>query len=254
MKKILIIVSMACFLIACEGKKDPLAQYQGLSAKQIDESAELQLKKGNYATAAEQFEALDNLYPFSPYAEQAQIDLMFAYYKNDDMPQALAAAERYIHLYPQGSRVDYAYYMKGLIEYKDGLTWLQQFFGLNPAKRDQQHMTEAYHAFNELVQRFPKSEYRQDALAHMAYIRNQIAQEEIEVARFYLYHKAYVAVVNRATDVINNYPQSPAVVKALALNVRAYRALKQPELANRYLELLRVNYPDSREYRRLSSS
>lgn len=253
MKKIALILCLLSLLAACDGKKDNLAQYQNQSENQIYAAAEHNLNKGNYSTAIEQFEALDNLYPFGPHAETAQLDLVYAYYKNDDMPEALAAADRYIHLYPSSNRVDYAYYMKGLIEYKDGLTWLQQLAGVNPAKRNAEHLHDSYMAFNELVQRFPHSVYRDDAITRMGYIRKIVAKEELEVANFYMYHKAYVAAINRATDVIQNYPQTPAVVQALALNVKAYRALNQNELANRYLELLRVNYPNSSQYRRLKS-
>ena len=254
MKKIALIVALLSFLTACTSTKDPLAQYQSLSARQIYQSANHNLQKENFATAIEQFEALDNLYPFGVYTEQTQLDLIYAYYKDEDMPSALAAADRYIHLYPRSPYVDYAFYMKGLIAYKDGLTWLQQFFDVNPAARNIQHMQDAYFAFNELAQRFPDSIYRDDALAHMAYIRNQLAAQELVVANLYMYHKAYLAAINRATEIINNYPQSPTVVKALALNVKAYRLLNQPDLANRYLEVLRVNFPDSKQYKRLSRS
>ncbi len=252
MKRLVLILSLLLILTACGPKKENLAKYQGMSADQIYSGASHNLKDDNFATAAEQFEALDNLYPFGDYTEQAQLDLIYAYYKDEDIPSALAATDRYIHLYPRSPNVDYAYYMKGLIAYKEGLTWLQQFFGVNPAARNIQHLKDAYFSFNELVQRFPNSLYRDDALAHMAYIRNQLANEELGIAKLYMYHKAYVAAINRATDIINNYPQSPIVPKAIALNIKAYRKLNQPELANRYLELLKVNFPDSKEYKRLA--
>ncbi|HYF97710.1 MAG TPA: outer membrane protein assembly factor BamD [Coxiellaceae bacterium] len=253
MKRIIWVLVIFVLLVGCEGKKDPLAQYQAMSATQLYDSANSNLKKGNYTSAIQEFSALNNLYPFGTYTEQAQLNLIYAYYKDDDMPSALAEADRYIHMYPRSQHVDYAYYMKGVISYKDGLTWLQQFFGVNPAARNIKNLQESYLSFNELVQRFPSSVYRDDALAHMAYIRNQVAQQEIVIAKLYMYHKAYIAAINRATDVINNYPQSPAVVKAMAINVKAYRALNQPELADRYLKLLGTNYPESSEYRRLSS-
>ncbi len=251
MKKLSLILCMVLLLTACSDAKDPLAAYRGQSAGDLYQSAERNLSKGNYSTAVREFEALDNLYPFGHYAEQAQLDVIYAYYQDDDMSSALAAAERYIHLYPRGAHVDYAYYMKGLINFQEGLTWLQRWVGVQSAEQNAQHLQDAYRSFNELVSYFPNSLYREDALLHMAYIRNGLAKQEINIAEFYMYHKAYVAAANRATYVIQHYSESPSVVTALGINVKAYRALKLDELANKNLELLRVNYPDSSVYKKL---
>lgn len=227
-------------------------QYKGQSAQQIFNTGEQALAKKKYDKATKSFEALNAMYPFGDYSEQAQLDLIYAYYKNDDSASALATADRFIRLYPRSEHVDYAYYMKGLINYGRSESWLQRMFPTNPADRDLSYMREAFSDFDTLVQLFPNSRYAADARQHMVYIRNILAQHEVNVANFYLLRKAYVAAANRASSVVENYQGTPQVLPALSIMVRAYRGLHESQMANRALQVIQLNYPNSKEYKALA--
>ncbi len=252
MKKITLILCILGLLVGCSSeKKNPLDKYQSIGAAELFHRAEQSLAKGSYGAAVTDLEALDNLYPFGKYADQAQLDIIYAYYKDDDMAEALAAADRYIHLNPRSEHVDYAYYMKGLVTFKQGMTWLQEVIGVDPVDRDSDHLTEAYAAFNQLVENSPDSPYYNDSVLHMQYIRNSLAKSEYQVAQYYMYHKAYTAVINRNNYILQHYQGTPSVVKALVLNVKAYRALKLDKLAEDNLKTLELNYPDAKQLKRL---
>lgn len=250
---IIIIALCAVFLVAC--KTTTLdEQFKGKTDKQIFEAAEHDMATKHYENAIKHFEALDALYPFSEYSQQAQLDIIYAYYKHNDSDSALAAADRYIRLYPRSPNVDYAYYMKGIIDMGQPEGWMDRWIRTNPAQRDIGGMEEAFQDFKVLVQRFPDSQYTPDAERRMLYIRNLLAQHHLEIARYYFKRKAYVAAANRANDVVIGYPQAPQVIPALGIMVKSYRALNETEMANQALQVLVNNYPDSTEARRLQGT
>lgn len=253
MKKLLLIVATALILSACGTSpyKDDLAPYRHESSRQLYTGAEKNLSGGDYSKAVKQLEALDAIYPFGAFARQGQLDIIYAYYKNDDQLSATVAADRYIHLYPQGPDVDYAYYMKGMVDYRQGMTWLQKLIGSDPSERDMSHLTSSFSAFNELVQRFPNSQYRNDSILHMSYIRNMIARHFLDTGNYYLKRKAYVASANRALTIVQHFQGSPVVISALALAVKSYQHLGMQQKAHVYYDLLRDNYPNAKVLQQL---
>ncbi len=234
------------------GHKDSLAPYRKETSSQLYQGAQKSMKDGDYGDAVKQYEALDAIYPFGAYARQAQLNIVYAYYMNDDQLSAMVAADRYIHLYPQGPDVDYAYYMKGVVDYRQGMTWLQKVVGSDPSARDMTHLNSSFGAFNQLVQRFPRSRYRDNSILHMLYIRNMIAKHNMDVAEYYYDRKAYVAAINRSMTVIKHFQGSPQVIKGLGLVVKSYRKLRMPQQADQYYAILAKSYPDSKTFKDLT--
>jgi outer membrane protein assembly factor BamD len=255
MKKILLLLPLVfgiLLLTSCsKGSFSDFSAYKGYSDKQIFNSAEHHLAHHDYGRAVKDLEALDATYPFGPYAQQGQLDIIYAYYMNDDDASALASADRYIRLYPRDNHVDYAYYMKGLIDFNLGLTWLQKLAASDPAPRDLTNKKQAYLAFDQIVTLYPNSIYAPDSALRMAYIRNLVARKEVLIAKFYMRRKAYVAAANRAAFVVQHFDRSPEVVTALAILVKAYRKLHLQHSANQTLSVLAASYPHSKEYRQL---
>lgn len=254
MKRMLFILILFSLLVGCaKYTGEDFSRYKGLSAKEIFVHGEQSLADDDYKDAIRDFEALDALYPFSNYSQQAQLDIIYAYYKHDDLAESLVATDRYIRLYPRGRNVDYAYYMKGLVYYQTGFTWLQRSLGVDPAERDLTDKKQSFMAFSELVHAFPRSRYVGDALLHMRYIRNMVAQQQIDAAKFYMKRKAYVAAANRASYVIEHFNGTPQVVPALAIMVKAYRELNLNHMADNTMKIFHASYPDSKEYQALAS-
>lgn len=255
MKKLFLIVAILLALVGCAKKDvDPYKAFRGKTSTELFTTGEKALAKENYSEAVKNFEALDAIYPFGPYAQQAQLDIIYAYYKSGDDASAIAAADRYVRLYPRGRDVDYAYYMRGIIGFNLGLSWLQKLSGVNPAARDVSTLQQSFASFNTLVQTFPHSRFRADALTRMRYIRNLMAQREIMIAQFYMKRHAYVAAANRASYVVQHFQGSPQVIKGLAIMVRAYRALDLPKMADSTYHLLQMNYPNAPELRKLKEA
>jgi len=222
------------------------AQYQGYSAKQILRGGETALSKQNYSEATKYFEAMDALYPFAVEARQADLDIIYAYYMNDDYTSGMVAADRFIHTYPRDKDVAYAYYMKGYIELESTQNWLQKIYHSDPSDLDLKSLRSAFSSFNELVQQFPGTIYAQDGYRQMVYIRNVLAAHEVAVANFYLDHKAYVAAINRASYVVQHLQGSPKVYDALQIMVTSYKALDETEMANDVQRVLDVNFPHAK--------
>jgi len=238
--------ALSCLLLSgCASSKDPEAQFHGQSATQIFQGAEVALHKHNYATAVRHYEGLDALYPFSPYSEQAMLDSIYAYYQSGDPASAAATATRFIHTYPASPHVDYAWYMKAVAEMRQDRTWTQRYLPLDLAARDPGAARQAYTDLSTLITHFPASPYVPDAKQRLIYLRNLFAQHQVEVANFYWKRKAYVAASNRASSVVVNFPQTPAVEEALAIMVKSYRALGLEAEANKTLQILQLNYPHS---------
>lgn len=230
---------------------DPYHVFRSKTSVELFNTGEKALAKENYAEAVRNFEALDTIYPFWLRTQQAELDTIYAYYKSDNMASATAAADRYIHLYPRGFHVDYAYYMRGVIDFDLGLSWLQKLADVNPAVRDVSALQQSFTSFTTLIQMFPHSLYAPDALIRMRYIRNLMAQREITIAEFYMKRHAYVAAANRASYVVQHFQGSPQVIKGLTIMVQAYRALNLPKMADSTYHLLQINYPNAPELKSL---
>lgn len=213
-------VWMSLFFIllsACASNKDRFAEFNNQSEERIFSAAEHALAKGNDTEAIKNFEALDAEYPFGRHSEQAKLDIIYAYYQHEDLPAAAQAAERFIQLYPRAEHVDYAYYMKGLIHFETGWNWTQRRLPYNRAQHDIVLFQQAFNNFKDLIHLFPRSVYGADARQRMIYIRNILAQNELEIATFYMRKKAYSAAKERAVFVIEKYQGAPQVKEALKL-------------------------------------
>ena len=252
MKKLIVLSVLTFLLVSCSSNKDELAAYRHKTSAEIFNGAEKALANKSYGDAVKGFEALDAIYPFGPYAQQGQLDIIYTYYKNDDDPSAIAAADRYIRLYPRGKYVDYAYYMKGIISSTEGYTWLQKKFNVDQSERSLTNQKQAFLAFSEIVTMYPRSQYAADSLLRMRYLRNIIARHSLEVADFYFKHKAYVASANRASYVVRHFNGTPAVIDALAVMVKSYRKLGLTQLADSSYKILQASYPNSQAYKKLS--
>lgn len=222
------------------------------SAEKLYQSGKTELNLKNYEQAVDYLEKLEGRYPYGRYVQQAQLDIAYAYYKDNKSDLAMAAVDRFIHLHPAHPSVDYAYYLRGLISFNikrgtlDFLLPKQDYADRNPAA-----MQKAYDAFRDLVERFPDSRYSVDARKRLVYLRNLLAKHELHIARFYFDRAAYVATVNRTKYVLETYQRTPAVEEALGLQMRAYLRMGLDSLARDAERVLRKNFPNSAQLRNL---
>ncbi|TVQ43256.1 MAG: outer membrane protein assembly factor BamD [Gammaproteobacteria bacterium] len=201
------------------------------------------LDSGNYRNAIGYLEMLEARFPFSNQARQAQLDLIYAYFRNGDRESALDRAQQFVRENPTHPRVDYALYMQGLINFERTPTVVDRWLRVDLDARPPQFTLESFSAFQQLVQRFPSSEYVPDAIERMAYLRNRLAAYEIAVARFYMQRGAYAAALNRARYMIETYPEAPQTREALEVQVEAYDRLGLQDLAADTRRLLEENFP-----------
>lgn len=235
---------------------------KGWSAQKLYTEAKTEMADANYEKAIQYFEKLEARYPYGRYAQQAQIEVAYAYYKANEPASAIAACDRFIKLHPNHPNVDYVYYLKGLVNFNDDLGLLgalaekvaQTSDSLAPlaqqdmTERDPKAAREAFDAFKELVTRFPGSKYTPDAIARMKYLVNAMASHEVHVARYYFRRAAYIAAVNRAQSAMQQYPQAPAMEEALTIMVKSYDALGMNDLRDDTLRIMQKNFPNSRYF------
>ncbi len=231
-------------LAACSfiDKHDPKS---GWSAEKLYRDAKDALDSGQYDLAIKRYEMLEARFPYGRYSQQGQLEIAYAYYKQNEQASAVAATERFVKLHPNHPNVDYAHYLKGLAYFNEDQGVLGRMARQDRTERDPKSARESFDAFKELVQRFPDSRYAPDALARMKYLVNALASHEVHVARYYMKRGAYVAAANRAQYALKNYPQAPAQQEALLIMIQAYDVLGMPELRNDAERILRRNFPDS---------
>lgn len=224
-------------------------QTKEATEQELYEEARKAIKLRNFSTATTALEDLEAKYPFGKYAEQAQLDLIYARYSSMDLDGAILASERFIRLHPQSPSVDYAYYVKGIANYNLDAGIARQYFPMvDISSRDPGHMREAFNDFSELLTRFPQSQYAGDARQRMIDIRNRMAKYELHAAHYYIKREAYVAAANRAAYVVEKFPHTPSVEEALVMMVELYRELKLEKQADDALAVLTANYPDSEAF------
>jgi outer membrane protein assembly factor BamD len=219
---------------------------KGWSANKLYSEAKDKLNDGSYTDAIKYYEKLEARYPYGRYAQQAQLEIAYAYYKDKEMASAITATERFIKLHPNHPRVDYAYYLKGLANFNDDLGLLGSYTGQDMTERDPKAAREAFVAFKDLVARFPDSKYTPDSVQRMNYLVNSLASHEIHVARYYMKRTAYVAAANRAQYSLKTYPQAPANEEGLLILVQAYDKLGMTDLRNDAERVLKTNFPESK--------
>lgn len=235
-----IILGLAVALTGCNREE----REDTRSAEELYEVAHGSLMGGNYERAVTLYRRLNTRYPFGRHAEQAQLDMAYAFYKARKPDEALSTLDRFIRTYPTHPNVDYAWYLKGLTHYQESQGFLRKLFPSQVIDRDQQSARRAFDNFNELLQRHPESRYVPDARQRMVYLRNILAEYEITVARYYQRRDARIAALGRAEYVLENYPGSPAVVDALELMTECYDELGMQDLAADTRRVLERNYPD----------
>jgi outer membrane protein assembly factor BamD len=213
-------------------------------AEELYAEAQRSMQNRNYTQAIERYRRLTTRYPFGRHAEQAQLDMAYAMYRANQSERAITTLDRFIRTYPTHPNVDYAWYLKGLVHYEETMSFLRRVFPGQVVDRDQTSARMAFMDFQELIQRFPQSRYVADARQRMVYLRNVLAEHEIVVGEYYFRRGAYIAAINRAKYVIENYPQAPANITALDLMARAYTRLDLPELATDTREVIRHNFGD----------
>jgi len=216
-----------------------------LSASNLFADAMADMDDKKYEEAVKKFETLESRYPYGRYAEQAQLEVAYAYYKQEDVPSATAACDRFIKLHPTHPNVDYAYYLKGLANFNENLGILAKLGGQDITERDPKQARESYETFKELVTRFPNSKYAEDSAARARYLLNGLANYELQVARYYMKRKAYVAALNRAQYIVKNYQQTPSTEGALMIMIQAYDALGMNELRDDAERVMKHNFPNS---------
>ena len=218
---------------------------KGWSAQRLYSAAKNEMNSNNYEEAIKYYQKLEARYPYGRFAQQAQIEIAYCYYKDGEPAQAVAAAERFIKLHPNHPNVDYAYYLRGLANFNDDLGWLGYISGQDLAERDPKAAREAFDAFKDLVTRYPDSRYAPDSIQRMRYLVNALASSEIYVARYYMKRGAYVAAANRAQFSLKTYPEAPANEEGLVILVQAYDALGLKDLRNDAERVLKTNFPKS---------
>ena len=217
---------------------------ENLGEAELYRQAQADLDSKSYTSAISKLKALESRYPFGRFAEQAQLELIYAYYRNTEPEAARSSAERFIRLHPQHPSVDYAYYLKGLASFDQDRGLLARFLPLDMTKRDPGAARDSFNEFAQLTTRYPNSRYAPDAKARMIYLRNLLAANEIHVADYYLRRQAYVAAANRGRYVVENFQGTPSVGDGLAVMTEAYQHMGLNELADSSLETLKLNYPD----------
>ena len=245
--KLPLLLLMAIFLGGCSifGDDEDDDEFAGLSTEeQFYQRALGQLNGQNFRGSISTYQALESRFPFGRFADQAQIEIVFAHYRNGDMEAARAAADRFIRLHPDSGNVDYAYYMRGLSSFTDGGGLLNRFVPVDQTRRDPGRAQESFNDFSQLLALYPDSVYSADARARMIFLRNNLAAYEIHVANYYLERRAYIAAQRRGQYVVENFQGTPSVADGIAVMVETYLRLGLNDLADTSLALLRENYPD----------
>lgn len=237
---LLIFITSGCSYFGGEKEDETV----GWDADHFYAQAKGALESGDYGEAVDLYQKLETRYPFGVHAQQALLDLAYAYYKNEEPEASIAACDRFIKLYPQNRHVDYAYYLKGLANFNKGKGFTQRYLPTDESQRDPGAAQNAFESFADLVKRYPDSEYVPDAEQRMRYLRNILAKNEVHVANYYMRRGAFVAAVNRARFVVENYPRTPSVPDALIVLTKVYRVLEMNDLSDDALRVLELNYPN----------
>jgi outer membrane protein assembly factor BamD len=236
-------IGAAALLAACSSTpEDKTASW---SPNKIYAEAKDELSSGAYDKAIPLFEKLEGRAAGTPLAQQAQLEKAYAQYKGGEQAQALSTLDRFIKLHPSSPAIDYALYLKGIVNFNDKLGLFAFLSRQDLSERDQKAAKESFESFKELVTRFPDSRYTPDARARMTYIVNSLAQYEVHVARYYYSRGAYVAAINRAQNALTDYQDVPALEEALFILVRSYDALGMPQLRDDTRRVMEKTYPKS---------
>ncbi len=228
-KIILLAVALVTALAGCGNRRDQVVQSSG--PEELYERGTESMASGNYPTALAYYQQLEARYPFSNVTRQAQLDMIYVYFRARQPESAIDAAEEFERENPTHPRVDYCLYMKGLIYFDQAPNFLERIFRVDMSERPPRDTLLAFTTFQELIRRFPESEYIPDARQRMIFLRNRLAEYENFVAQYYIDREAYVAAINRAKYALEHYPGAPAIQDSLFILAQAYSLLGMPDLA-----------------------
>jgi outer membrane protein assembly factor BamD len=222
--------------------------YANLTAEQLNRQAKDAMSEGNYTKAVKLYEALEARFPYGRFAQQAILEGAYANYRIGETATAIAACDRFIRTYPNHPSVDYAYYLKGLVYFREDQGLIGYVYELDLSEREQKSMRESFLAFKDLVAKFPDSKYAQDSLERMRYLSNSLALYDVKVARYYYNRGAYVAAINRAQTALVSYPRTPAEEDALDVLIKSYDKLGLTQLRDDKQQILRLTFPNSQYF------
>ncbi len=239
--RLLSLLALLLTLSACAMFSEQEDKTKDWSAQKLYTEASDAINEGDYEAAVKYLEKLESRYPFGRYSLQAQLDIAYAYYKAEEPESAIAAANRFIKLNPTNPYVDYAYYLKGLVNFNRSYGFLERYMPIDASQRDPGASLDAFKDFTELVEKFPSSQYAEDARRRLIYLRNNLAYFEINVAHYYMRRGAFPAAVNRCNQVVEKYPRTPAVKDALEIMIDAYTKMGLEDLAKDAQRVLTLN-------------
>jgi outer membrane protein assembly factor BamD len=245
-------LAMAALLAACASTSED--KTASMSPNKIYADAKEEMDAGAYDKAVPLLEKLEGRAAGTPLAQQAQLEKAYAQYKANDQAQALATLDRFLKLHPASPAVDYALYLKGVVNFNDNLGIFGTLARQSLSERDQKAAKESFESFKEVATRFPDSRYTPDARARMTYIVNSLAEYEVHVARYYYSRGAYVAAINRAQAAVSDYRDVPALEEALFILMRSYDALGMTQLRDDTRRVMEKSYPASEYLSRGSKS
>ena len=240
MKQLFILALLSFSLISCSlDKTDPTKHW---NAERFYHEAKTAMDSGNFDTAIDYLESLESRFPFGRFATQAQLDVIYAYYRYDEPESAIASADRFIKLNPKHPNVDYAYYIKGLTNFTRGGTILDKIVPRDVSKFDAATLDNSYQDFSSLVTLFPNSPYVKDSKQRLIFLRNKMAKSELNIAKYYQTRKAWAAAANRVKLILNKYQGSDVIKEALEIQLDAYQNLGFEELAKDVKRIIDINY------------
>ena len=232
---------IAAICAGCASNKEEKAKKN--SEQSVYETSQRYLRTSNWEAASQTLELLEETFPFGTYAEQSQLELIYAYFRSNEHDSVIAASDRFIRLHPQHRNVDYAYYMRGIAAFFND-TGLFSALATDTTQRDPGSARESFSYFAQLIERFPTSPYAKDAQKRMIYLRNNLARGEINIANYYMLRGAYLAAANRGKYVVENFQLTPAVPDGLAVMAQSYKMMKMDDLSEDAAKTLAHNYPD----------
>lgn len=241
MKTTAIILALLVVTGCSTKETDPTADW---SVSKLYNEAKKNRTSANYPTAIEYYETLESRFPFGVHAIQSKLDVAYTYYKYNEPESATAAADRFIKLHPRHEAVDYAYYLKGLINFGLKDSFIDKFYTRDLADYDKSIMQQSYQDFSVLVNRFPKSIYTKNALKRLAFLRNEMARSELKIAEFYITKGAWVAAANRAKGVLETYQGSDSIKRALEIQIESYQQLGLDDLVKDTRRVMNLNFSE----------
>jgi outer membrane protein assembly factor BamD len=243
------LLALLVLLGGCQGRRGE-RDTKHLTSAQVYRTAHKAMLDNDYEYAVKQYELLTSRFPFSDEARQARLDLIYVYYRKGEKESATDAADQFLREYPTHPRVDYAWYMKGLIDFEHQPYRIERWFGVDMARRPPSTALQSINSFRVVVERYPKSAYAHDALRRMVYERNRLAEYEINVARYYVRRGAWVAASQRAARVVEQYDGAPAVTEALGIMADCDHELGLTDQAKNIEQVRTLNFPEAAPHQR----